>query len=71
VSPSTVFRCLLVGVSYSFNHVQTTVADILGYELSSPSYARVNIQNRTATLDLPGNRALCKAAYPSFRSSAE
>lgn len=61
VSPSVVFRGLLVGAGYVFNHVQTTVADILASEVSGGTYARVNVTGRTATLDLPGNRALCKA----------
>jgi hypothetical protein len=61
-----VFRGLLVGASYSFNHVQTTVADILAHEVSGGSYARVDITGRTAILDLAGDRALCRANSPVF-----
>lgn len=61
VNGSAIFRGLLVGASYVFNHVQTTVADILAHEVSGGTYARVNVTSRTATLDLSGNRALCKA----------
>lgn len=61
VSPSVVFRGLLVGSVYAFNHVQTTVADILGFEISGGTYQRVGILNRSAQLDLAGNRALCRA----------
>lgn len=66
VNPSVIFRGLLVGASYTFNHVQTTVADILAYEVSGGNYQRVGITSRTASLDLSGNRALCKAANPLF-----
>lgn len=66
VSPSTVFRGLLVKPAYVFNHVQTTVADVLGAEVSGGTYARINITGRTAVLDLPGNRALCKASSAVF-----
>ena len=64
--PSAVFRALLVGTAYIYNHVQTTVADILAHEVSGGTYARVTIGSRTVQLDLPGNRALCKCANPLF-----
>jgi hypothetical protein len=66
VNPGAVFRGLLVGAGYVFNHVQTTVADILGSEVSGGTYQRVTIISRTASLDLPGNRALCKATNALF-----
>ena len=66
VSPSTVFRGLLVKPTYAFNHVQTTVADVLGSEVAGGTYARADITGRVATLDLPGNRALCRAANVVF-----
>jgi hypothetical protein len=66
VNPGVVFRGLLVDASYVFNHVQTTVADILGSEVSGGTYQRVPITNRTVALDLSGNRALCKAANAVF-----
>lgn len=66
VSPSAVFRGLLVGAAYTFNHVQSTVADVLGFEVTGGSYQRVSVTSRSAQLDLPGNRALCKASSLVF-----
>jgi hypothetical protein len=66
IQPSVVFRALLVGASYTYNHVQTTVADILAFEVSGGSYARVTVGSRTVVLDLSGDRALCKCANPLF-----
>ena len=64
--PSAVFRALMVGPAYTFNHVQTTVADVLGYEVSGGTYQRMDVGSRTVTLDLPGNRALCRASGVRF-----
>lgn len=66
VTATTPFRGLLVGAGYVFNHVQTTVADILVHEVSGGNYARADVLSRTAVLDLGGNRALCKAANVLF-----
>ena len=60
------FRALLVDDTYTFNHVQTTVADVLGYEVSDPSYSRQDVVGRTVSLDLPGNRALLDATDVVF-----
>jgi len=57
-SPSTVFRGMLVGAAYVFNHVQSMVSDIAAYEVSGGTYARTTITGRTVNLDLAGNRAL-------------
>jgi hypothetical protein len=66
VDSGVVFRGLLVDSAYTFNHVQTYVSDISASEVSGGTYARVNVVGRVATLDLPGNRALCDATNPLF-----
>lgn len=64
--PSAVFRSLLVGASYVYNHVHTMVADILAHEVAGGTYTRIDVINRTVQLDLSGNRALCRMANPLF-----
>ena len=63
---AAVFRGMLVGASYSFSHVQGTVSDVLAHEVSGGSYARVDIAGRSVSLDLAGDRALCRANSPVF-----
>lgn len=65
-NPAAVFRGLLVGASYVFNHVQTTVGDVLASELSGGTYARCTITGRTVGLDLAGDRALCDSDNALF-----
>ena len=64
--PAVTFRAMLMTAGYTFNHVQTHVSDILAFEVSGGTYARTDVTGRTATLDLPGNRALLDAINPLF-----
>lgn len=66
VNPLVPFRAMLMGIGYTYNHVHTTVADVVANEVSSPSYARIDVLDRTASLDLPGDRALLDARNPLF-----
>lgn len=66
VDGAVVFRAMLVGNAYAFNHVHTTVADVVSHEVSSPSYGRVDLGYRTVSLDIANSRALVDAANPVF-----
>jgi len=66
VDPLVTFRGLLVGVGYTYSHVQTYVSDIVASEVTGGTYARVDVVGRAAALDLPGNRALLDATNPLF-----
>lgn len=65
-NPAVPFRAMLVGAGYSYNHTHQVVADVVAHEVSSPSYNRVDVLDRVAFLDLPGDRALLDARNPLF-----
>ncbi len=61
VNASNTFRAMLVSDSYSYSHAQTYVADVIASEVSGGNYDRIDVVNRTASLDLAGDRALLDA----------
>jgi hypothetical protein len=65
---SVTFRALLV-TGYTYNHVHVHVSDVIGFEVSDPSYERVDVLDRSVVADVPGDRALLRARnllYPSL-----
>jgi len=65
-APAVVFRAMLVTDSYVYNSAHVSVSDVIGYEVSSSSYARVDVTSRTVTRDIGGDTASARAASVVF-----
>lgn len=60
-SSSSIFRAMLINTSYVFNPAHQHVSDILSFEVSGGTYARVPITGRTGTFDVGLGRGVIDA----------
>lgn len=60
-------RVLLVGPTYTFSNAHRVVADLLGHEVSDPSYARQTLGGRAVQYDIPLQRGLFDAEPTRFQ----
>jgi hypothetical protein len=58
---SAVFRCLLLGPTYTYSRAHTTVLDVQAHEVAHASYSRRVVANRTVVEDVGEDMARLQA----------